>query len=89
YDMKKDPDCILNLADQPEYAKVKAELWEQLRRELAEQGDPRIVADGDIFDYYPNARIDRQQKLYENPDYDPVQLFQERFGQASTAGEEP
>ena len=80
YEMKQDPDCVNNLADDPNYADVKSRLWEQLRSELAAQGDPRIVADGDIFDFYPNCRVDRQQKLYDNPNYKPVELFQQRFG---------
>ena len=70
-----------NLALNPNFAKTKEKLWSQLREELAGQGDPRIVADGDIFDFYPNCRIDRQQKLYDDPDYDPVKLFEEKFGE--------
>lgn len=83
YDIQEDPDCIDNLADQAEYIGVKAMLWQQLQSELREQGDPRIVGDGDIFDYYPNCRVDKQQKLYEQPDFDPVTLFEEKFGSAS------
>jgi len=83
FDISDDPDCVRNLASDPAMATIKTQLWIQLRDELAQQGDPRIVADGDIFDYYPNARVDRQQKLYDAPDYDPVQLFEEKFGAAT------
>ena len=81
YDVSKDPDCVRNLAGNPQYAETKTELWTQLREELAAQGDPRIVADGDIFDFYPNCRVDRQQKLYGKPDYDPVRLFEEKYAE--------
>ncbi len=80
YDVSNDPDCVNNLAGNSEYAETKTLLWEQLRRELAEQGDPRIVGDGAIFDFYPNCRVDRQQKLYGKPDYDPVKLFEQKYG---------
>jgi arylsulfatase A-like enzyme len=80
YDIDTDPDCVHNLAGKPELADTKAKLWEQLRTELAAQGDPRIVADGDIFDFYPYCRIDKQQKLYKKPDYDPVGEFESKFG---------
>ena len=84
YDMKNDPDCIHNLANAPQMQNVKTELWLQLKQELSEQGDPRIVADGDIFDYYPNRQITRQQQLYKAPDYDPVEVFNSRFGSTLT-----
>lgn len=80
FDIASDPDCIKNLADDPAFSEICDQLWEQLRKELTAQGDPRIVANGDIFDAYPNCRVDRQQKLYDRPDYDPVKLFRERYG---------
>jgi N-sulfoglucosamine sulfohydrolase len=83
YDMAKDPDCVNNLADKPEFAETKTRLWNQLRDELAKQGDPRILDGGEIFDFYPNCRIDRQQKLYGKPDYDPAKLFDQKFGAAT------
>ncbi len=59
YDMKADPDCVHNLADSPMYAEQKAELWSRLKTRLTLQEDPRILGRGDIFDAYPNCRIDR------------------------------
>ncbi len=55
-------------------------MWEELQAELTAQGDPRILGAGEIFDFYPNCRVDRQQSLYKRPDYDPVKLFEERYG---------
>ena len=63
YDMKTDPDCVHNLADDPEYSATKTRLWEQLKTELTAQQDPRILGKGDIFDFYPYCRIERQQRL--------------------------
>jgi hypothetical protein len=80
YDMTSDPDCVKNLAADPKYTDTKARLWTQLTEELTAQGDPRILGNGQIFDFYPNCRIDRQQKLYRKPAYDPVQLFEDKFG---------
>ncbi len=83
YDIAADPDCVNNLAAAVSYEQVREQLWQQLRRELTAQGDPRILGNGDIFDAYPNCRVDRQQKLYGRPDFDPVKLFDARYGNDS------
>lgn len=80
FDITRDPGGVHNLAADPAYAKTKRTLWRQLQKELTEQGDPRILGRGDIFDFYPNCRIERQQKLYGKPDYDPVAMFEKKFG---------
>lgn len=81
YDMKNDPGCVNNLAPLAAYSEIKQQLWEQLKTELIDQGDPRILGQGEIFDFYPNCRVDRQQKLYGRPDWDPVKLFEEKYGE--------
>ena len=80
YDIVDDPDCVQNLALGPTHTAVKTRLWEQLKTELTEQGDPRILGTGDIFDFYPNRQVERQQQLYKNPNFDPVKIYSERFG---------
>ena len=80
YDMGKDPGCLTNLAAEPAYATTKASMWTQLEAELKAQGDPRVLGAGDIFDYYPYEKIEQQRKLYGRPDWDPVKIFQEKFG---------
>ncbi|MEM9480223.1 MAG: sulfatase [Verrucomicrobiota bacterium] len=87
YDMKTDTDCVSNLAGDKAYADTKEQLWEKLKAGLTAQEDPRIVGDGDIFDYYPNRQIERQQKLYGKPDFDPIRLLEEKFGVKSAAAE--
>ncbi|QGJ68767.1 Heparan N-sulfatase [Planctomycetales bacterium 10988] len=80
YDMIEDPDCVNNLADEPEYKEIMAKLWAQLETELKAQGDPRVLGQGEIFDYYPNRNIKRQQLLYGDPDYDPRTIFEVKYG---------
>jgi len=53
YDIAKDPNTIHNLADDPEYTKIKKELKSELYRKLKDQGDPRMFGRGYIFDAYP------------------------------------
>ena len=80
YDLAVDPDCVRNLAASPSHAETKAALWAQLESELKAQGDPRVLGKGEIFDHYPNRNIDRQRKLYKDPDFDPVRKFKDQFG---------
>lgn len=56
YDIKNDPECIINLADDQNYSLIKKELQEQLNNDLKAQGDPRILGNGDIFDSYIYAQ---------------------------------
>ncbi len=42
-----------NLAQQPEYEKIKQKLGKVLTAELEAQNDPRIQGKGDVFNSYP------------------------------------
>jgi N-sulfoglucosamine sulfohydrolase len=53
YDLRKDPNQLNNVADNPSYSKVKEELAAQLMAELKATGDPRALGTGDVFDSYP------------------------------------
>ena len=55
YNIDNDPDCIINLANNPQYRERKDMLKVQLFNELKEQGDPRMFGNGDVFDRYPYA----------------------------------
>src|SRR6476646_8223442 len=57
YDLKKDPDMIINLAKEPDYAKTKQELSAQLMKRLQEAGDPR-VSDDPVFEHPPFTNAD-------------------------------
>lgn len=66
YDLKRDPDCVKNLANEAKYQSLKKKLSQQMTRELRAQGDPRMFGKGYIFDQY----------LYANPEQ---RNFYERF----------
>lgn len=53
YDCRTDPDQIKNLADDPAYAKQKAELSGKLMEVLKTAQDPRVTGDGQTFERPP------------------------------------
>ena len=55
FDLRKDADCMNNLASSPANAKQRAELQAQMHAELRQQGDPRMEGRGDEFDKYLHA----------------------------------
>jgi arylsulfatase A-like enzyme len=64
FNVDQDPDCLVNLAEDPRYAGVRAELRGQLMRELEAQADPRVLGRGHVFDEYPYANPG-QRNFYE------------------------
>jgi N-sulfoglucosamine sulfohydrolase len=64
YDLKRDPDCLHNLADVPNRRSLKKLLRQQMERELRAQGDPRLFGRGYIFDQFPYANPE-QRNFYE------------------------
>ncbi|WP_276168159.1 sulfatase family protein [Zobellia alginiliquefaciens] len=52
YNIQKDPHCINNLAEKPQYEPVIKKLRTQMETELIAQGDPRTLGKGEIFDNY-------------------------------------
>ncbi len=71
YDIQTDPDCVTNLATDPDYGEIKSQLWEKLESGLKAHGDPRIVGGAEIFDHYPYSKFDKEQELYGTPDTSP------------------
>lgn len=55
HDLKQDPYCLTNLADEPRYRARREQLRQLMERELRAQGDPRQFGRGDIFDRYVYA----------------------------------
>ncbi|MBL9083403.1 MAG: sulfatase [Planctomycetales bacterium] len=53
YDLRKDPDQVTNVADDPAYASQKVELATRLTAILLEAKDPRVVPPGDTFEKSP------------------------------------
>ena len=46
-------ECMFDLANDPTLQPLKEQMKKELLEKLAKQNDPRIVADGSIFDNYP------------------------------------
>ncbi len=50
FDVAADRDCVNNLADDPKFADLKAQLRDELEEKLRQQEDPRMEGNGDYFD---------------------------------------
>ena len=55
YNLTEDPECLMNLADNPDHQALKTGLKTQLLHELEDQEDLRVFGRGDIFDTYEYA----------------------------------
>ena len=76
FDINKDPYCVNNLADEPEYVKVKNKLKKALVKELKKTKDPRVVgADTGIFDSYKRYSHIRK---FPKPDRSDLKLKSKR-----------
>ncbi|MBM4020534.1 MAG: sulfatase [Planctomycetes bacterium] len=64
YDLRKDGDCVVNLAGHADYQTRREQLKAQLFEELKAQGDPRMFGQGHVFDEYPYAQP-AQRNFYE------------------------
>ncbi len=53
YHLTTDADCVINVADAERYAQEKAQLKSRMEKELTDQGDPRMLGNGHVFDQYP------------------------------------
>ena len=56
FDLSKDPDCIINLAEDTGHREQAAKMKDKLFSILKEQNDPRILGTGDVFDNYPTTK---------------------------------
>jgi len=82
YEVENDPGCLKNLADDSKYARIKEDLWSRLEKDLAEQGDPRVVGGGDFFDGVPcfgNWHINPKTKKPYFDDMPPKATYNSRF----------
>ncbi len=53
YDCRKDPEQLVNVAEDPDYTEVKSELSALLLEQLEITRDPRVVGGADLFDQVP------------------------------------
>jgi arylsulfatase A-like enzyme len=63
YNIKEDPFCLNNLAENDAYSSNLKKLRDEMIRRLTEEGDPRILGEGEVFMSYPYAQSNRG--LYE------------------------
>lgn len=52
FNITKDDECMVNLANEPEYADLKHKMKTRMETMLKEQEDPRMFGNGDIFNSY-------------------------------------
>lgn len=55
YDIKNDPGCVHNLANNPSYRNTYKALHEQLNTYLKKTKDPRVTRRGEVFETYPRT----------------------------------
>jgi len=60
YNITRDPECMVNLADDPAYGDIMADMASEMTARLVEEGDPRVFGNGGIFDSYPDVSGARQ-----------------------------
>lgn len=53
YDVRNDFDCVINLANRPDFQPLRASLVRQMVAGLMEQGDPRMSEEDPGFDAFP------------------------------------
>lgn len=56
FDIETDPDCVNNLAANPDFRQQTDVMREQLMNELRQQQDPRVLGSGAVFDNYLSPR---------------------------------
>ena len=56
FNVVEDPDCVVNLAGEAAYAGKVAKMKKQMLQVLKEQGDPRALGNGDVFDQYHTVK---------------------------------
>ena len=56
FNVAEDPDCLIDLADDPEHARIVAEYKQQLTNTLSATGDPRVLGYGHVWEDYPRLR---------------------------------
>ena len=66
FNVVDDPDCLIDLANDPEHARIVADYKEQLTETLTVTGDPRVLGYGHVWEDYPRTR--GPMRYFPNPD---------------------
>ncbi len=64
YNLKTDPDCVINLAENTNYLSTKNALLEEMETKLLTQGDLRMKGYGHLYEQYPFAEINGFYERY-------------------------
>jgi uncharacterized sulfatase len=56
FNVRNDPECMVDLANDPDHAEQFAGYKEQMIATLSETGDPRVSGHGHIWEDYPRLR---------------------------------
>jgi uncharacterized sulfatase len=56
FNVTEDPDSLIDLANDPEHARLVAEYKKQLTETLKATGDPRVLGHGHVWEDYPRTR---------------------------------
>ena len=62
YHIEKDPEQVVNLANNPGYAEIEKKLSDQLREKLIQTKDPRALGLPAPWDFYPYYGLKRNKK---------------------------
>lgn len=57
YDIRKDPDCVVNLAGSPNYKTLEVAMKKELETKLRAEGDYRMLGYGHIYEQFPSAVV--------------------------------
>lgn len=57
YNIKKDPNCMVDLSEKSEYELLKQKMEKEMTIRLVEQEDPRMFGRGEVFDRYPDMSV--------------------------------
>jgi len=72
YAIRKDPGCVHNLADDPDYSRIKETLRDRLHAFLTTTGDARATGDGHVFRSY--RRMVRGNRFPDPDDPSPARI---------------
>ncbi|MEE4216901.1 MAG: sulfatase [Xanthomonadales bacterium] len=56
FNVKTDPECLQDLAGDPDHLAIFTEYKQQLTKTLTETGDPRVLGYGQVWEDYPRQR---------------------------------
>jgi len=56
FNVADDPECLIDLANDPDHAAIYTEYKEQLTATLTATGDPRVLGYGHVWEDYPRTR---------------------------------